>query len=104
MQRRFVATLKVFSVYSLLASLEVGQKTIKHRDAVIPAIGARNIASINTGDILAITDRIKARGSDQMALQTRNILKRVWLCHCPPKDNLQPSRRRRGAIYSHGKK
>ena len=91
---------------------EVAQKTnsnprnierVLYKD-VIPAIGARNIASINTGDILAITDRIKARGSDQMALQTRNILKRVWLCHCPPKDNLQPSRRRRGAIYSHGKK
>ncbi len=45
---------------------------------VIPAIGKKQIASVTVTDILAITDRIKARGADQMALQTRNVLKRLF--------------------------
>lgn len=45
---------------------------------VIPAIGAKQIADVTVTDILAITDRIKARGADQMALQTRNVLKRLF--------------------------
>lgn len=50
---------------------------VLHKD-IIPAIGSKTISNITTGDILAITDVIKARGSDQMALQTRNILKRLF--------------------------
>jgi integrase len=45
---------------------------------VIPAIGAKQIDVVSVTDILAITDRIKNRGADQMAVQTRNILKRLF--------------------------
>jgi hypothetical protein len=36
---------------------------------VIPAIGGKQIADVTVTDILAITDKIKNRGADQMALQ-----------------------------------
>nr|VFJ50040.1 MAG: Integrase [Candidatus Kentron sp. FM]VFJ52482.1 MAG: Integrase [Candidatus Kentron sp. FM]VFK09545.1 MAG: Integrase [Candidatus Kentron sp. FM] len=45
---------------------------------IIPTIGDKQIADVTVSDVLVITDRIKARGSDQMALQTRNILKRLF--------------------------
>lgn len=50
---------------------------VLHKD-IIPAIGAKPISTITISDVLQITDTIKARGSDQMALQTRNILKRLF--------------------------
>ena len=79
------AKIDSLEAFAWLWFVEVAQKTnsnprnierVLHKD-IIPAIGARSIAS-NTGDVLVITDRIKARGSDQMALQTRNILKRLF--------------------------
>ncbi len=48
------------------------------RKDVFPAIGHRQIESITTADVLDITDRIKARGADHMALHTRNALKRLF--------------------------
>jgi len=45
---------------------------------IIPAIGSKQLADVGVADVLAITDKIKNRGSDQMALQTRNILKRLF--------------------------
>lgn len=45
---------------------------------VLPAIGNKLIEEVTVADILAITDKIKARGADQMALQTRNLLKRLF--------------------------
>ena len=45
---------------------------------VIPAIGGKQVADVTVTDILAITDKIKNRGADQMALQTRNVLKRLF--------------------------
>ena len=45
---------------------------------VIPAIGGKQIADVTVTDILAITDKIKNRGADQAALQTRNVLKRLF--------------------------
>lgn len=45
---------------------------------VIPAIGSKMVDEVTVADILAITDSIKARGADQMALQTRNMLKRLF--------------------------
>lgn len=45
---------------------------------VIPAIGSKQIADVTVTDILGITDKIKNRGADQMALQTRNVLKRLF--------------------------
>lgn len=52
-------------------------KRILEKD-VIPAIGSKHIADVSVTDILAITDKIKNRGADQMALQTRNVLKRLF--------------------------
>lgn len=45
---------------------------------VIPAIGRKQVADVTVTDILAITDKIKNRGADQMALVTRNVLKRLF--------------------------
>lgn len=45
---------------------------------IIPAIGQKQISDVTPTDVLAITDRIKNRGADQMALQTRNIMKRLF--------------------------
>lgn len=52
-------------------------KRVLEKD-VIPAIGSKQIADVTVTDILAITDKIKNRGADQMALQTRNVLKRLF--------------------------
>lgn len=45
---------------------------------IYPAIGAKQVADVTVTDILAITDKIKNRGADQMALQTRNVMKRLF--------------------------
>jgi integrase len=45
---------------------------------IIPAIGGKALDQVTVTDVLAITDKIKNRGSDQMALQTRNVLKRLF--------------------------
>ena len=45
---------------------------------VLPAIGEKPVADVTIQDVLAITDAIKARGADQMALQTRNVIKRLF--------------------------
>ncbi len=52
-------------------------KRILDKD-VIPVIGDKQIADVTVTDILAITDKIKNRGADQMALQARNMLKRLF--------------------------
>ncbi len=52
-------------------------KRVLEKD-VIPAIGSKHVADVTVTDILAITDRIKNRGADQMALQTRNVMKRLF--------------------------
>ncbi|MQT51946.1 MULTISPECIES: tyrosine-type recombinase/integrase [Pseudomonas] len=52
-------------------------KRVLEKD-VIPAIGAMQVADVTVTDVLTITDRIKARGADQMALQTRNVMKRLF--------------------------
>jgi len=44
---------------------------------IFPAIGNKALSEVNAGDILAICDRIKARGSPQSALLARNIVKRM---------------------------
>ena len=45
---------------------------------IFPAIGRKQVADVTVTDILAITDKIKNRGADHMALQTRNVLKRLF--------------------------
>jgi site-specific recombinase XerC len=52
-------------------------KRVLEKD-VLPAIGAKQIVDVTVDDVLKITDAIKARGADQMALQTRNVLKRLF--------------------------
>jgi integrase len=52
-------------------------KRILEKD-IIPAIGAKQVVDVTVTDILAITDKIKNRGADQMALLTRNVLKRLF--------------------------
>jgi integrase len=45
---------------------------------ILPALGRKRIEEVTTADVLAITDRIKARGADQVALLTRNVLRRLF--------------------------
>lgn len=45
---------------------------------VLPAIGEKPVADVTIQDVLAITAAVKARGADQMALQTRNVIKRLF--------------------------
>jgi len=45
---------------------------------IIPAIGNKRLSEVAVSDVLAITDRIKARGSDHVALLTRNVMKRLF--------------------------
>lgn len=45
---------------------------------IVPKIGDKDIKDVTIQDIVDIIDSIKARGADQMALQTRNVLKRFY--------------------------
>lgn len=45
---------------------------------IFPAIGNKSLAEVNAGDVLAICDRIKGRGSPQAALFARNVVKRMF--------------------------
>lgn len=45
---------------------------------VIPVIRGKQVAEVTVADVLAITDRIKNRGADQMALTTHNVMKRLF--------------------------
>ena len=72
---------------------------------VIPAIGSKQIADVTVTDILAITDKIKNRGADQMALQTRNVLKRLFsYAIAREKVKFNPAASNRGEIHCSGQK
>lgn len=45
---------------------------------IYPAIGNKPLPNVTPGDVLAICDRIKARGAPKMALSTRNVIKRLF--------------------------
>ena len=45
---------------------------------VLPAIGDMQVSDVRIEDVLRVTDAIKARGADQMALHTRNVMKRLF--------------------------
>jgi integrase len=49
---------------------------------VLPAIGNKPASEVTPGDVLAICDRIKARGAPKMALHTRNVIKRLYEYLC----------------------
>lgn len=52
-------------------------KRVLEKD-IVPALGTKAVSEVTVSDVLSLTDRIKGRGADQMALVTRNILKRVF--------------------------
>ncbi|MFP6557394.1 tyrosine-type recombinase/integrase [Paraburkholderia sp. B3] len=56
------------------------QRTIKRalEKDVYPAIGNKPLADVTPGDVLAVCDKIKARGAPKMALSTRNVIKRLY--------------------------
>lgn len=45
---------------------------------ILPTLGSKRMVEVTATDILAITDRLKARGSEQVALLVRNIIKRMF--------------------------
>ena len=45
---------------------------------VYPALGNKPLSDVTPGDVLAVCDRIKARGAPKMALSTRNVIKRLF--------------------------
>lgn len=45
---------------------------------IYPAIGNKSLTDVTAGDVLAICDKIKGRGAPQMALFTRNVVKRMY--------------------------
>ncbi|RLK36104.1 tyrosine-type recombinase/integrase [Cupriavidus plantarum] len=45
---------------------------------ILPAIGKKRLSDVTPGDVLAICDKIKGRGSPKMALTTRNVIKRLY--------------------------
>ncbi|WP_176079496.1 tyrosine-type recombinase/integrase [Paraburkholderia tropica] len=56
------------------------QRTIKRalEKDVYPSIGNKPLGDVTPGDVLAVCDKIKARGAPQMALSTRNVIKRLY--------------------------
>jgi hypothetical protein len=73
---------------------------------VLPAIGDKPVADVTIRDIFAITDAVKARGADQMALQTCNGGQRlraaVRLRDRARQDTVQPGRGHRGTLRRNG--
>ena len=45
---------------------------------IYPMIGNKPIGDVTSGDVLAICDKIKGRGSPQAALLARNVIKRLY--------------------------
>ena len=45
---------------------------------VYPAVGNKPLTEVTPSDVLAICDHIKKRGAPKMALQTRNVIKRMF--------------------------
>lgn len=48
------------------------------RKDILPLIGTRQLSEITPDDVLAITDAVKRRGSNQMALKTYGYLRRIF--------------------------
>ncbi|MEX3930220.1 tyrosine-type recombinase/integrase [Paraburkholderia phymatum] len=70
----------------LYVASEIARKSDEYRRAtqraldkdILPAIGHKAIAQVTTEDIQSICGAIKRRGSPQMALHTRNVVKRLY--------------------------
>lgn len=65
---------------------EIATKSLTYRSVtrraldkdIYPAIGNKALMEVNAGDVLAICDKVKGRGAPQMALFTRNVVKRIY--------------------------
>lgn len=76
-------TVEEFSKRWLTEIVEKATKTPRNvrrvlEKDVIPALGKKRLSEVAVSDVLAITDKIKARGADQSALLTRNVMKRLF--------------------------
>lgn len=66
---------------SEIATKSLSYRTVTRRALdkdIFPAIGNKALAEVNAGDVLAICDKVKGRGASQMALFTRNVVKRMY--------------------------
>jgi integrase len=66
---------------SEIATKSLSYRTVTRRALdkdIYPAIGNKALAEVNAGDVLAICDKVKGRGASQMALFTRNVVKRMY--------------------------
>ncbi|MEM5384571.1 integrase arm-type DNA-binding domain-containing protein [Paraburkholderia phymatum] len=71
----------------LYVASEIARKSEEYRRTtqraldkdILPAIGHKPIAQVTTEDIQSICDAIKRRGAPQMALHTRNVVKRLYV-------------------------
>ncbi|MBP0591091.1 integrase arm-type DNA-binding domain-containing protein [Paraburkholderia sp. LEh10] len=70
----------------LYVASEIARKSAEYRRTtqraldkdILPAIGHKPIAQVTTEDVQSICDAIKNRGAPQMALHTRNVVKRLF--------------------------
>jgi integrase len=66
---------------SEIATKSLSYRTVTRRALdkdIYPAIGNKALTEVNAGDVLAICDKVKGRGASQMALFTRNVIKRMY--------------------------
>lgn len=66
---------------SEIATKSLSYRTVTRRALdkdIYPAIGNKALMEVNAGDVLAICDKVKGRGAPQMALFTRNVVKRMY--------------------------
>lgn len=66
---------------SEIATKSLSYRTVTRRALdkdIYPAIGNKALTEVNAGDVLAICDKVKGRGASQMALFTRNVVKRMY--------------------------
>ncbi len=66
---------------SEIATKSLSYRTVTRRALekdIFPAIGNKALTEVNAGDVLAICDKVKGRGASQMALFTRNVVKRMY--------------------------
>ena len=79
-------TPQVLEDFARLWLAEVVEKTRKDskqiqrylKKDIFPALGRKRLSEVTPSDVLSLTDRIKARGSEQAALVIRNTLKRMY--------------------------
>jgi integrase len=71
---------ELYMATAMSAKSEEYQRTTRRAldKDVLKAVGSKPIGAVTSGDIVAICERIKKRGSPKMALHTRNVVKRLY--------------------------